>query len=34
MLAFAPDDQYVRFVTHRGISDRQIEEAAAVIDTL
>jgi threonine aldolase len=34
VLAFSPDGRRVRFVTHRGISDRQIEEAAALIETL
>ena len=34
VLAFSPDDQRVRFVTHRGVSDRQIDEAAALIETL
>jgi threonine aldolase len=34
VLAFSPDDQRVRFVTHRGINDRQIDEAAALIETL
>jgi hypothetical protein len=34
VLAFSPDGRRVRLVTHRGISDRQIEEAAALIETL
>jgi threonine aldolase len=34
VLAFSPDGRRVRLVTHLGVSDRQIEEAAAVIETL
>jgi threonine aldolase len=34
VLALAPDGRRVRLVTHRGIDDRQIEEAAAAIRTL
>jgi threonine aldolase len=34
VLALAPDGRRVRIVTHRGIDDRQIEEAAAAIRSL
>ena len=34
VLALAPDGRRVRLVTHRGIDDRQIEEAAAAIRSL
>jgi threonine aldolase len=34
VLALAPDGRRVRLVTHRGIDDRQIEEAAAAILSL
>jgi threonine aldolase len=34
VLALAPDGRRVRLVTHRGIDDRQVEEAAAAIRSL
>jgi threonine aldolase len=34
VLAMAPDGERVRLVTHRGIADRQIEEAVAAIESL
>jgi len=34
VLAFAPDGLRVRLVTHRGIDDRQIDEAAAAVRSL
>jgi threonine aldolase len=34
VLALAPDGVRVRLVTHRGIADRQIDEAAAAVESL
>ena len=34
VLALAPDGRRVRLVTHRGIDDRQIEEAATAVRSL